>query len=251
METILETPIQREILRDKIFDVLKTWILNGTLAPGERIVESNVAKQLQVSRAPLREALWLLANVGLVRLRPHQGAFVARLSEQDVKEIFEIRETLETHAAKKVRATLTLETKNRLKSALAALENAARDRDVTRCTNADMDFHRTLCELTGNRHLTEILNDVSTRFFAYELIRDLRNPGNYQFEEKVAEHRELLRLIISGTDQEIETGFRELFARFLGHVLTRFQVEDGVTPVMAGRPDKSGEAPVPVSRARA
>jgi DNA-binding GntR family transcriptional regulator len=232
MGTVLETPIQREILRDKIFDVLKTWILNGTLAPGERIVESSVARQLQVSRAPLREALWLLANVGLVRFRPHQGAFVATLSEQDVKEIFEIRETLETHAAKKVRAALTRESENRLEGALRALENAARDRDVTRCTNADLDFHRTLCELCGNRHLTEILNDISTRFFAYELIRDLRNPGGYQFEEKVAEHRELLRLILTGTDREIETGFRELFARFLGHVLTRFRSDEGVTPAV-------------------
>ena len=232
----METPIQREILRDKISDVLKTWILNGTLAPGERIVESTIARQLQVSRAPLREALWLLANMGLVRFKPHQGAFVAKLSEQDVKEIFEIRETLEIRAAKKVRATLSPETRNRLERALGALENAARNRDVMRCTNADMDFHRTLCELSGNQHLTEILNDISTRFFAYELIRDLRNPGSYQFEEKVAEHRELLRLILNGTDPEIETGFRELYARFLSHVLTRFQADAGVTPVMAGDP---------------
>jgi DNA-binding GntR family transcriptional regulator len=232
----METPIQREILRDKIFDVLKAWILEGTLSPGERIVESTVARQLQVSRAPLREALWLLANVGLVHLKPHQGAFVATFSERDLKEIFEIRETLEIHAAKKVRAALTPDGRRRLQDALAALEGAARDRDVTRCTNADMDFHRTICELAGNRHLTEILSDVSTRFFAYELIRDLRNPGGYQFDEKVAEHRELLRLILSGSDQEIDAGFRRLFDRFLIHVLTRLKEDARVTPAMAADP---------------
>ena len=229
----MEAPIQREILRDKIFEVLKTRILDGTLAPGERIIESTIARQLQVSRAPLREALWLLANMGLVHLRPHQGAFVARLSREDVAEIFEIRETLETHAAKKVRASLTPDRRKRLEAAFAALEDAARDRDVARCTHADMDFHRTLCELSGNRHLTEILNDISTRFFAYELIRDLRNPGSYQFDEKVEEHRELLHLIVSGTDQAIEAGFRELFARFLGHVLTRLE-EDAAGAGVAG-----------------
>ena len=234
MVTTVETPIQREILRDKIFDVLKTWILDGTLAPGERIVESTIAKQLQVSRAPLREALWLLANVGLVQLKAHQGAFVARLSQQDVREIFEIREILETHAAKKVRATLTPEAAKRLEGALTALEDAARERDVARCTNADMAFHRTICELAGNGHLTDVLNDISTRFFAYELIRDLRNPGSYQFDDKVEEHRELLRLILKGTDREIEAGFRELFARFLNHVLTRLQEEARVAPVVSG-----------------
>ena len=227
MRNTVEPPIQREILRDKIFDILKTRILDGTLAPGERIVESTIARQLQVSRAPLREALWLLATVGLVQLKAHHGAFVARLSQQDMREIFEIRETLETHAAKRIRATLTPEKRRRLERALAMLEEAARERDVVRCTNADMDFHRTICELSGNAHLTEILNGIATRFFAYELIRDLRHPGGYQFDEKVEEHRELLRLILSGTNREIEAGFRELFARFLDHVLTRFEEHPG------------------------
>lgn len=237
METIrsgmglMETPIQREILRDKIFDVLKTRILDGTLAPGERIIESTIARQLQVSRAPLREALWLLANVGLVQIKAHHGAFVARLSTEDIREIFEIREILETHAAKKARAGLTPEGQSRLESALNALEDAARDRDVARFTNADMEFHRTIWELSGNRHLTEILNDISTRFFAYELIRDLRKPGNYQFDAKVEEHRELLHLILNGADHEIEAGFREVFARFLNYVLTRFQEEAHVRSV--------------------
>lgn len=230
----MDTPIQREILRDKIFEVLKNRIFDGTLAPGERIVEAVIARQLQVSRAPLREALWLLANMGLVQLKPHQGAFVARLSQRDVREIFEIRQALETHAAKKVHATLTPDGADRLKRALAEIESAARDRDVARCTNADMNFHRTLCELAGNDHLTEILNDLSTRFFAYELIRDLRNPGDYQFKEKVAEHRELLRLILSGTDREIDAGFRELFAGFLDHVLTRLRDRADASLIEAG-----------------
>jgi len=230
----VETPIQREILRDKIFEVLRTWILDGTLAPGERIVESTIAKQLQVSRAPLREALWLLANIGLVELKAHQGAFVARLSPDDIREILEVREILETHAAKRVRAALTPGAKKRLESALSALEDAAGARDLARSTNADMEFHRTIWELSGNRHLTEILNDISTRFFAYELIRDLRIAGVYQFDAKVEEHRELLRLILNGTDEEIEAGFREIFARFLKYVLTRFKEEAGVASAAGG-----------------
>jgi DNA-binding GntR family transcriptional regulator len=230
----METPIQREILRDKIFEVVRTWILDGTLAPGERIVESTIAKQLQVSRAPLREALWLLANIGLVQLKAHQGAFVARLSPQDIREILEVREILETHAAKRVRASLTPDAKKRLERALSALEDAARARDLARSTNADMEFHRTIWELSGNRHLTEILNDISTRFFAYELIRDSRIAGVYQFDAKVEEHRELLRLILHGTDKQIEAGFREIFARFLSYVLTRFKEEAGVAAAASG-----------------
>jgi len=91
--------IRKEVLRDKICDVLKGWILDGTLQPGERIVELTLSRKLDVSRAPLREALWLLARQGLVHIRAHHGATVTQLSEQDIREIFEIRETLETRAA--------------------------------------------------------------------------------------------------------------------------------------------------------
>src|SRR4029077_5171694 len=82
--------IQKEVLRDKICDVLKGWILDGTLKPGERIVELTLARKLEVSRAPLREALWLLSRQGLVQIRAHHGTTVTQLSEQDIREIFEI-----------------------------------------------------------------------------------------------------------------------------------------------------------------
>src|SRR5688572_25622965 len=114
--------IQKEVLRDKIFDVLKGWILDGTLKPGERIVELTLSRKLDVSRAPLREALWLLARQGLVQIRAHHGAYVTQLSEQDIREIFEIRETLETRAALKIRARLDPHVTSVLKEALAELE---------------------------------------------------------------------------------------------------------------------------------
>ena len=133
-----------------------------------------LARELNVSRAPLREALWLLSRQGLVQIRAHHGAHVTQLSEQDIREIFEIRELLETHAAKKIRATVSDgAVRSVLRSALADLEFACRQRDIRLFSAADLRFHQTLWELGGNRHLQEILNDVSTRFFGYELIRDL------------------------------------------------------------------------------
>src|ERR1043165_7411308 len=116
--------IQKEVLRDKIGDVLKGWILDGTLKPGERIVELTLSRKLEVSRAPLREALWLLSRQGLVQIRAHHGTHVTQLSEQDIREIFEIRETLETRAALNIRARLDAPATAALKEALAGLEAA-------------------------------------------------------------------------------------------------------------------------------
>lgn len=214
--------IQKEVLRDKICDVLKGWILDGTLKPGERIVELTLSRKLDVSRAPLREALWLLARQGLVHIRAHHGATVTQLSEQDIREIFELRETLETRAALKIRARLSVPVKETLKDALSELEAACEARDLRRFSAADLRFHKTLWELAGNRHLQEILNDLSTRFFGYELIRDLPHAAKFRFDLMADEHRRMVRLILEGSDREIEAGFRKIFAGFLGYVLVRF-----------------------------
>ena len=101
--------VQKEVLRDKIAKVLRGWIFNGTMKPGDRIVRFILARRLRVSPTPLREALWLLSRQGLVEIHTHRGAFVTRLSDRDIHEIFAIRELLETHAAKMIRAALTPE----------------------------------------------------------------------------------------------------------------------------------------------
>jgi DNA-binding GntR family transcriptional regulator len=215
--------IEKEVLRDKICDVLRAWILDGKLKPGERIVELTLARELNVSRAPLREALWLLERQGLVQIRAHHGACVTQLSEQDIREIFEIRELLETHAAKKIRAMASDGgVRSVLRSALADLEAACRARDIRLFSSADLQFHQTLWELSGNRHLQTVLNDMSTRFFGYELIRDLPHSEKFKFDVMAEEHRKMVKLIFEGTDREIEAGFRKAFAGFLEYVLVRF-----------------------------
>lgn len=214
--------IEKEVLRDKIGDVLRGWILDGELKPGERIVELTLSRRLNVSRAPLREALWQLARQGLVEIRAHHGAYVTQLSEQDIREIFEIRELLETHAARKIRAGANPAARTALKQALAELEDACRRRDIKLFSAADLRFHRTLWELAGNRHLQDILNDVSTRFFGYELIRDLPQSGKFRFDVMAEEHRKMVKLVLEGSDREIEAGFKKAFAGFLDYVLVRF-----------------------------
>lgn len=214
--------IHKEVLRDKIYSVLLAWIFEGTLKPGEKIVESVLARRLNVSRVPVRESLWLLAQRGLVTLKPHQGAFVTKLSGRDIREIFELRAILETHAAKLARASLNPAGVANLQGALDHLADAARERSMPHFTAADIEFHKALWDLADNRHLTKILTDISTRFFGYELIRDVPQSPSFRFEAVVEQHRKMLQLILSGTPEEIEAGFKIVFNEFLEHVLTRF-----------------------------
>lgn len=225
-----ETLIQKEILRDKIFEVLRGWILDGTYKPGQKIVEYSLAKKLNVSRAPLREALWLLAQRGLVTLRAHHGAFVTKLSDRDIREIFELRELLETHAARKVRASTNAKDLEPLTRAFERLAAGAQKRDIVEFTAADLEFHRTLWSLSGNRQLERFLLDLSTRFFGYELIRDLPHSPRFRFDDTLEQHRKMVDLIREGTDQELEAGFREIFCDFSNYVLTRFSEQEKGAP---------------------
>jgi DNA-binding GntR family transcriptional regulator len=217
-----DIPIHKEVLRDKIYSVLLAWIFEGTLKPGDKIVESVLARRLNVSRVPVRESLWLLAQRGLVTLKPHQGAFVTKLSGRDIREIFELRAILETHAAQLARVSLDRAGVARLKSAFENLADAARARSMQRFSAADIEFHKALWDLADNRHLTKILTDISTRFFGYELIRDVPQSPRFRFDAVVEQHRKMLQLVLSGAPEEIEAGFKSVFNEFLEHVLTRF-----------------------------
>lgn len=223
METDPESlsPIQKEVLRDKIADVLRRWILDGTLQPGERIIELNVSRKLNVSRAPLREALWALERQGLVEIRPHHGAAVTLLSPESIREIFEIRELLELHAARKLRSRLDDPARAALHEAVRRLEEAAAARDMARFCEADFEFHKTLWRLSGNRHLAETLESISSRFFGYALIRDLPAADVYRFDAVVDEHRKMVDLILSGSDAALEDGFRKSFDAFCTYILAR------------------------------
>lgn len=236
-----ENFIQKEVLRDKIYELLKGWILGGKLKPGEKIIELSLAKQLNVSRAPLREALLALSQQGFITIKPHQGSFVTELSGQDIREIFEVREVLEIYAATKVRHQLTPANIALLKGALGELEAAARNRDVLQFAEADFNFHRALWSLAGNSHLEKLLTDISTRFFGYEQIRDHPSSSDFRFDEMVDEHRKMIHLVLEGSDQEIEDGFKRAYHEFLQYVLVRFGELDKVASEL------ETEEPTPIS----
>lgn len=141
-------PLSREVAT-----VLRERILTGALRPGQRLIEVTLSQQLGLSRGPIREALRQLASEGLVQEEPHRGARVARLTAADVNEICEVRAALEGKAAQRL-AVEHPEALEELRSVLAGIELAARQADARRAIELDLEFHDTLCRLSGNKRLT-------------------------------------------------------------------------------------------------
>jgi DNA-binding GntR family transcriptional regulator len=90
---------QREPLKEKIARIIQESVLRGALKPGEQLVEAVLARKMNVSRAPLREAFLFLERQGYVRVMPHQGAYVVNLTPVDMTEICLLRYALEPMAA--------------------------------------------------------------------------------------------------------------------------------------------------------
>jgi DNA-binding GntR family transcriptional regulator len=147
---------ERRVLRDEIRDQLIGQILNGRIAPGERIVEMRIAQQFGVSQAPVREALRDLDLLGFVVSSPFRGAIVRQISVEELVQLYPIRAVLEGLAARAAAPRIDAPTLKKLERLLAMMRSAAARGDHRREVEADFAFHLTIVEASGNRLLQQI-----------------------------------------------------------------------------------------------
>lgn len=147
---------ERRVLRDEIRDQLIGQILNGRIAPGERIVEMRIAQQFGVSQAPVREALRDLDLLGFVVSSPFRGALVRQISVEELLQLYPIRAVLEGLAAREAAPRIDAPTLKKLERLLATMRAAAARDDHRRQVEADFAFHLTIVEASGNRLLQQI-----------------------------------------------------------------------------------------------
>ncbi|WP_118135880.1 GntR family transcriptional regulator [Oceanicella sp. SM1341] len=140
-------------LADQVYRGLRELMREHAFKPGERLVEANLARRLDVSRTPVREALSRLASDGLVEFQDG-GVAVLRLTLEDVEEIFEIRRLLEPHAAAQVAVSLTAEDHAAFRDALARAEAA---RSVIEFAEANIAFRGLWVSRIANRRLRKTL----------------------------------------------------------------------------------------------
>jgi DNA-binding GntR family transcriptional regulator len=134
--------IESKNLRVQIEERIRTAILGGVFKPGERIVESVIANQMGVSRAPVREVLSALENEGLVINSPRRGNFVITFTEKDIDEIYSLRALLEVGALRRAMDRFQEEDFTRLETIARQLgEAVVRKDDQISIVNLDLSFH--------------------------------------------------------------------------------------------------------------
>jgi DNA-binding GntR family transcriptional regulator len=171
-------------LGEQVADAIVDGIASGALLPGQRLVETDLAQQLQVSRVPLRESLKMLEAQGILDSEPHRGARVAEFDDLKIDHICEARVALEKIALRDAMAAYRTDPAHiaRLDHILARMERAAEALDWTAISKADLAFHREICAVSGNDVVITLWETLARHVlivFGREIRseRDARNIG--------------------------------------------------------------------------
>ncbi|HTW85249.1 MAG TPA: GntR family transcriptional regulator [Candidatus Sulfotelmatobacter sp.] len=162
-------PLRREQpLRDRIHDRLRTAILSGELAPGTPVIEAELAARLGASRTPVREALRRLEAAGLLEPRGQRGSVVRVLAASEIEALFEIREALESLAARRAARAANNAVLRRVERHLAGMR-AAID-DPNEMERHDTDFHDAIVAAGGSERLKRMLSDIREELIVHRFL---------------------------------------------------------------------------------
>jgi DNA-binding GntR family transcriptional regulator len=210
LDSVRDGELESYSLVELAVERLSREILSGRSDPGSRLVEEQLTRQLGISRAPLREALRLLAQQGLVEHIPRRGARVATLSDSDVRELYEVRDVLERHAV----STLPPRPEPAgLRAALDVMRKATETGDRLSIADAHRRFHVAVVALGGNRQLTALYESVLVRLQLYMAVNLRREAEVAQAEDGVHRHERLMAAVESGDPAEVRAALESHGAR--------------------------------------
>lgn len=205
-------PLQRPVpLRQSVYDALIDLIVSGDLPPGQHMVETDLARQLGVSRQPIREALHRMEAEGWVDLRPSQGAFVHVPTDSEVDELLDVRALLEAETARLAARAATPQQVARLRRICEEGRAAADADDFGAAVTANNAFHAEVAAIAGNSMLAELAEIVGRRVqWYYRLVAPARGHDSW------AEHQEMIDAIEAADTQRAQQLAREHTERTRG-----------------------------------
>jgi DNA-binding GntR family transcriptional regulator len=154
MDTLKRKPIEkRPLYRDEIRSSIKKAIMSGELKPGDRIIETQWARELGVSQSPVREAIRELEMIGLVENIPYQGCFVRKVTRKDMRDSYKVRMYLELLGIQDAVKNVGEDQIKELYSILKEMEVAAADHNFDLYIQKDVLFHRKIMARSGNEIL--------------------------------------------------------------------------------------------------
>jgi len=200
------TRIAPTALYQEVAERLRQRIFAHDLTPGDWIDEQKLAEQYGISRTPLREALKVLAAEGLVDLKPRRGCYVTEISRQDIDDIFPLMAMLEGRCAFiAVQLAKPADIRD-LKAIHDKLELAAKENRIDAFFEANQEFHRRIQELTNNRWLLSVIQDLR-KVLKLSRLHSLSLEGRLQ--QSLEEHRVIMAAFEAGDAEQAEKSMHD------------------------------------------
>jgi len=192
MSHAVPLPIERTSLHQQVANQIRTMILNHQLQPGDKIDESRLCEQFAVSRTPLREALKVLSNEGLIELLNHRGARVAVTRPEEVRQLFPLIGALEALAGELVCDNVTEGDIADLQSLHDAMLRCYQQQDYAGYATLNREIHLGILHLANNTALTALYQQLTIRTHA---VRHVARKSLDEWQTAITEHENMLQFL--------------------------------------------------------
>ena len=179
----------------RIYEALREWIIDGTLQPGEKILDSEISQYFSVSRTPVREAIQMLAEQKLIEIRPGKESRISEIDSIDIPQTYKMLAEIHATAVEFAFDKISADTILRLKDVNQRFEQAFLRRDIRGCRSCDNEFHDIIIKLAGNDFLSFFCETLSGHAARIENIY-FSKVGD--MDELIHEHKEIISAIESG-----------------------------------------------------
>jgi DNA-binding GntR family transcriptional regulator len=197
---------QKSTVPEQVAKALRELILNGDLRPGDAVVESVLARQLSVGQPTVREALKTLEVEGLIERQLNRGCTVMKLTPDDLKKIYALRQAWEPMAVEQALQHWTPEKAKQLQAAFASLTAASKE-SRRAYYDADLAFHRTIWDQAENRYLVKALNQIVLPIFAFLVIQFQKQPL-FETEKNTLEHKAIVDSMVAQDEEGAKKAMR-------------------------------------------
>ena len=206
-------------LKEKAYTEIRRRILSGELSVDAPLSEYQLADELELSRTPVREAVKRLEREGLVQSIPNRGTFVAELRARDISEIYQVREQLESFAARIAAETMSDESIKKLEEEISMLNTLASEGQLNEVVNSDIRLHKQIIASTQNSRLIELLGMLDDQMHR---VRALFPQSSQWLESTLADHANIVNAIKAHDGQAAEKAMKTHLRSAREHAIRQF-----------------------------
>jgi DNA-binding GntR family transcriptional regulator len=211
-------------------ELIREAILDGRLQPGQRLKEEDLAKQLGISRTPVREALLMLQVEGLIVATPNRGATVRVHTPDDLEDLYVLRAMLEGHAVRRAASRVTAEQVDELRESCERFDGLEPEDELRELVRENLFFHNTILEIAGSARLASMVRRVIELPLVYKSYI-WYSPDQKRISSHY--HRQIVNALAGGDGERAELIMKEHVFEARDLLVARLRAEESASPAEA------------------